>query len=148
MQYFNKGDLRKQFVSGRRPIEKSGRSVGKKKIFQKKNFFNFFFSGILLFKCIFRNHQILMILTNLFKDSSMVIYGSLEVTSRKEERKLGAIKKLLSGQRGYGGQRFCYISLRLFRVRGGILRNYYVTVDTTFRNLKNIFQAFWCIIKS
>ena len=33
-----KGDLRKQFISGRRPIEKSGWSVGKKKSSRKKKF--------------------------------------------------------------------------------------------------------------
>ena len=136
--YKGQGDLRKWFVSGRRPIEKSGRSVGKKKIFQKKNFLNFFLYGILSFICIFINQQFVVILINLFKDSIMPIYGPLQVTSKaeiqqKEESKLGPIQKLRNKWRGEGVNDFITYRYVYFEREGGILRNNYVTSNKKLR---------------
>ena len=73
-------------------------------------------------------------LSNLIK---IVFHRLILVTLSLWEKLIGAVQRLRNGQRGGGGRRFCYISLRIFLGEGGgILLNSYVTVDTEFENSK------------
>ena len=56
-----------------------------------------------------------------------------------EESKLGAIQKLRNGQKEEGVNDFVTYRYVYFEGKGDILRNNYVTVDTKFENLKNVF---------